>query len=44
MVDDAWTRWEELIEMERRALHFGIDVDDGERIQELRLMQGLVDR
>lgn len=40
-VDDLWTRWEELIELERRALHFGIGVDNGERIQELRLMQGL---
>ena len=43
-VDEAWTRWEELIELERRALHFGLGVDDGQRVRELRLMQGLVDR
>ena len=40
-VETFWARWERLVEAERRALHFGIGVDAGERLQELRAMQGL---
>lgn len=42
-VSEFWTRWEELIELERRALHFGIGPDEGARVDALRGMQGLAE-
>lgn len=36
-----WHNWELLVEQERRALHYGVDVDEGQRVQELRAMQGV---
>jgi arylsulfatase A-like enzyme len=40
-VSDFWKRWEELIELERRSLHFGLGADGGARVKALRGMQGL---
>lgn len=40
-VEAFWATWEELVEDQRRALHFGLGIDDGERIMELRELQGL---
>lgn len=42
-VSEFWTRWEELIELERRWLHFGLGADEGARVQALRGMQGLAE-
>jgi len=42
-VSEYWTRWEELIELERRWLHFGLGADEGARVQALRGMQGLAE-
>jgi len=40
-VRSFWETWERLVEEERRALHFQLEVDEGQRVGELRALQGL---